>query len=48
MRPCGYCGLRAGNRLVERYRMSADEILQCARNAQASFGERPDTDLAAW
>jgi biotin synthase len=35
VRACGYCGLRAGNRLVERYRMSADEILACARNAEA-------------
>jgi biotin synthase len=35
VRACGYCGLRAENREVERYRMSADEILQCARNAQA-------------
>ena len=34
VRACGYCGLRAGNREIERYRMSADEILQCAHNAQ--------------
>ena len=35
VRACGYCGLRAANRLVERYRMSADEIMVCARNAEA-------------
>ncbi|HPC22257.1 MAG TPA: [FeFe] hydrogenase H-cluster radical SAM maturase HydE, partial [Phycisphaerae bacterium] len=36
-RQCYYCGLRADNRLIERYRMPADEILACARQA-ASFG----------
>ena len=35
VRACGYCGLRAGNREIERYRMSEDEILACARNAEA-------------
>jgi biotin synthase len=35
VRACGYCGLRAENREIERYRMSADEILGCARNAEA-------------
>ena len=34
VRACGYCGLRAANREIERYRMSADEILACARQAQ--------------
>ncbi|HTX69663.1 MAG TPA: [FeFe] hydrogenase H-cluster radical SAM maturase HydE [Thermoleophilia bacterium] len=34
-RSCGYCGLRAQNSEIERYRMSADEILGCARDAQA-------------
>lgn len=29
-RLCGYCGLRADNTHVVRYRMSADEILECA------------------
>ncbi len=86
VRACGYCGLRATNREIERYRMSADEILACAHNAEdwgwgtvvlqsgedyglttswiaevvrrikvqtslavtLSFGERPETDLAAW
>lgn len=36
-RACGYCGLRADNRKVERYRMTQDEILDCARQAVA-FG----------
>ncbi|MDR0965252.1 MAG: [FeFe] hydrogenase H-cluster radical SAM maturase HydE [Myxococcales bacterium] len=36
-RQCHYCGLRAGNRDLTRYRMSADEILECAR-AAARFG----------
>jgi biotin synthase len=35
VRACGYCGLRAANRQVERYRMRADEILACARDAAA-------------
>ncbi len=35
VRACGYCGLRAGNREIERYRMSEDEILECAHNARA-------------
>jgi biotin synthase len=32
-RQCGYCGIRAGNPALVRYRMSADEILECARLA---------------
>jgi len=27
---CYYCGIRKGNSLVERYRMSFDEIIECA------------------
>jgi biotin synthase len=34
VRQCGYCGLRAGNRTLERYRMSEDEILACAHDAR--------------
>jgi len=34
VRACGYCGLRAANREIERYRMSLDEILDCARKAE--------------
>ena len=34
IRQCGYCGLRAGNRTLERYRMRADEILACAHLAR--------------
>ena len=37
VRQCAYCGLRAGHRRLNRYRMSADEILRCARQAVA-FG----------
>jgi biotin synthase len=37
VRLCAYCGLRAPNSEVTRYRMSADEILECARQA-VSFG----------
>lgn len=33
VRQCGYCGLRAGNRDLERYRMTREEILGCARKA---------------
>jgi biotin synthase len=32
-RQCGYCGIRAGNEGVERYRMTAGEIIECARQA---------------
>lgn len=33
LRQCEYCGIRAGNKKVERYRMTADEILECAQRA---------------
>ncbi len=32
-RLCGYCGLRADNKGLERYRLSEDEIMTCARQA---------------
>jgi biotin synthase len=37
VRGCTYCGIRAGNRGVERYRVSADVVLESARKAEA-FG----------
>lgn len=37
VRLCGYCGLRAANRGLERYRMSDDEVMGCVRQAVA-FG----------
>lgn len=37
LRQCHYCGLRAGNRDVTRYRMSIDEVVACAKQA-GSFG----------
>lgn len=33
-RLCAYCGLRSANRDVERYRMTADEILASAQDAK--------------
>jgi biotin synthase len=36
-RTCAYCGLRAHNTGLERYRMNAEEILECAR-AAADYG----------
>lgn len=36
-RSCFYCGLRRENRRLPRYRMTADEILACARQA-TEFG----------
>ncbi len=33
VRHCGYCGLRAPNTRVERYRMSGDEIMACVQLA---------------
>ncbi len=36
-RQCGYCGLRAGNAGLERYRLSDEEILGCAAKA-VEFG----------
>ncbi|HNQ24042.1 MAG TPA: radical SAM protein [Phycisphaerae bacterium] len=36
-RLCLYCGLRVENRAIDRYRMSADEVLDCARQA-VEFG----------
>lgn len=35
VRQCAYCGLRAGNAGIERYRMSGGEILQCVREANS-------------
>ena len=35
VRQCGYCGLRAGNADLRRYRMETAEILDCARQAAA-------------
>ena len=35
VRECHYCGLRAGNRNLRRYRMSAEEIMACAAQARA-------------
>jgi biotin synthase len=35
VRLCGYCGLRAENSGLTRYRMSEDEILHCAKKAVA-------------
>ena len=32
-RMCGYCGLRVCNTDVQRYRMTADEVLACAQDA---------------
>ena len=37
IRLCAYCGLRAPNQQLTRYRMSADEILACAHQA-VGFG----------
>jgi biotin synthase len=34
-RECHYCGLRAGNRLIRRYRMTAEEIMACVMEALA-------------
>ncbi len=36
-RLCGYCGLRATNRGLKRYRMTEEEILECAHKA-VDFG----------
>jgi biotin synthase len=33
-RQCMYCGLRQGNRALPRYRMTKEEILDCARQAE--------------
>lgn len=55
VRLCGYCGLRAPNAWLVRYRMSEGEILDCVRNAVAlgygtvvlQSGEDPGIE-AAW
>ncbi len=33
VRRCAYCGLRAENTRLQRYRMTADEVVACARQA---------------
>jgi biotin synthase len=35
VRSCGYCGVRAGNPGVQRYRMTHDEVMACVREAVA-------------
>ncbi len=35
VRRCAYCGIRVDNRSVERYRMTDDEVLDCAARAVA-------------
>ncbi len=35
VRQCAYCGLRAENTELQRYRMTDDEVLACARQAAA-------------
>jgi biotin synthase len=37
VRQCHYCGLRAGNRNITRYRMTTDEIIESAKQAR-DFG----------
>jgi biotin synthase len=37
IRQCGYCGLRFGNKTLERYRMSEEEIMGCVGEA-ARYG----------
>jgi biotin synthase len=37
VRLCGYCGLRAANRRLQRYRMTADEVMACVGRA-VDFG----------
>jgi biotin synthase len=37
VRMCGYCGLRAGNTSLMRYRLTDEEVLGCARKA-VEFG----------
>jgi biotin synthase len=34
VRQCGYCGLRFGNKELERYRMGEEEILSCVDQAE--------------
>jgi biotin synthase len=39
VRNCRYCGIRRGNRQVERYRLTEDQIAACARLAkEAGYG----------
>ena len=39
VRQCMYCGLRQGNRSISRYRLTQEEILNCARQAvKLGFG----------
>lgn len=39
VRRCAYCGLRAENTRLERYRLTADEVVACARQAaQLGYG----------
>lgn len=33
-RECGYCGIHASNKNIERYRMTAEEIIECAKKGE--------------
>ena len=37
---CYYCGIRCGNKNAERYRLSKDEIVECASYGYASSVSR--------
>jgi len=53
VRECAYCGLRFGNKKLQRYRMSREEILECTAKAYAygygtvvlQSGEDPALDV---
>ena len=55
-RRCAYCGLRAGNGTIPRYRLTADEVLACAAEAAAlgygtvvlQAGEDPGLRPSGW
>ena len=34
IRQCGYCGINARSKDIQRYRMNLDEILECARESK--------------
>jgi biotin synthase len=39
VRGCAYCGIRAANREIQRYRMTAGEVMECVRMAvELGFG----------
>jgi len=48
VRQCMYCGLRRGNLALQRYRMTRDEIFDCARQAERLLTAEWIAEIVRW